>query len=47
MDFLFRVYSQELQEAGLENLGTSEMRRLTDLSLKLIKFLSDLKRYCI
>lgn len=38
MDFLFRVDSQELQEADLENSGTSEMRRLTDLSLKLIKF---------
>ena len=38
MDFLFRVDSQELQGADLENSGTSEMRRLTDLSLKLIKF---------
>ena len=43
--FLFASQTQESQEAYLENLGKDEMQRLTDLLLKLIKYLSDWKRY--
>ena len=43
--FLFASQTQEPQEAYLENLGKDEMQRLTDLLLKLIKYLSDWRRY--
>ena len=42
---LFVSQTQEPQEADLENLGKGEMQRLTDLLLKLIKYLSDWRRY--